>query len=71
MMMEKALLHTDFDGFYTATCSDGHAIVVHEPCGSMVLHEPSLRLSYVTRAATMHLKVCQEVNGVGAHAAVD
>jgi len=64
-------VHDFQDAYYTATCSDGHAIVVHEPCGSMVLHEPSLRLSYITRAVETHEMVCREINGAGKHAEVD
>lgn len=61
------LEHNEWDAFSTATCVEGHAILIHEPCGSMIVHEAAMRLSYVTRAADSHAQVCQAVNQVGKH----
>lgn len=57
--------------YYTSTCTDGHAIIVHERCGSMVLHEASLRLSYVLRAVAAHEMACGQVYDTGRHQRVN
>jgi len=56
--------HELYREFYTATCTDGHAIVMHEPCGSMVLHEPSLRMDFILRASDAHALSCNRVSNM-------
>lgn len=54
--------HDVLQEFYTATCSEGHVIIMHEPCDTMVLHEPSARLPYIMRAAYGHRQACHALS---------
>ena len=58
--------HDQLSAYYTAVCSGGHTILMHEPCDTMVLHESSVRLPYLVRAAEGHDQACHAL-GQGRH----
>lgn len=54
--------HDVLAAYYTAVCSGGHTILMHEACDTMVLHEASARLPYLIRAAEGHDQACHTLN---------
>lgn len=67
-IVPEPLVHNHFDNFEVGLWASGGLCIVCIHCTAAIVAKGDVYLSYLTRAAEQHLRVCSVVNAAGLHA---
>jgi len=62
--------HVEFDDYEVTVDDRSQCVMVHIACGATVATLTGVYLSYLTRGAATHTRVCSALSAVGRHASV-